>query len=503
MSKKSPARKIAKEATISIVGMGFGNTVRYIFTALLARWVGLEYLGIYSLANAVTRFAEVFGKAGMERGILRFVSMKKEPGKEDSIKKNIQSTLKIGSIFAFIVMAVQMLLSGWLVSTIFQSSSLLKTVIIVNAISLPFTVVTMIAAFATQGFKLLKYKVFVTNMLAPTVLLLTMITAYFLISSEMAIILPLLISAIVSFIIMLFFLKKLTGISLSQVFPADFNSEIIRFSYPLMFVTIIGTFMHWMDVTMLGYFTDAETVGLYYPAARSAGLLRAILLAFMSIFSPMLSELFAQEKRDEMSHLFKLVVRWILTLAVPFTIIFILFSKKVMLLFGGEYVQAANVLIVLTLATFIQSFIGAGGPALTMTGHPKVNLINSSIVVVINVILNILWIPKYGIIGAAWATLVSLSTLGIIRSVEVWFLIKLQPISWKLLKPVMSGCITYGLLFLMKPYLMPYHTLITLLISTVVTFLIFFGILWLLKLDSDDREVWSALLMITNFSKKK
>ena len=42
------AQKIAKESTISFVGMGFGQILRYIFTTLLARWAGLELLGIYS-----------------------------------------------------------------------------------------------------------------------------------------------------------------------------------------------------------------------------------------------------------------------------------------------------------------------------------------------------------------------------------------------------------------------------------------------------------------------
>ncbi len=46
-----PSAKIAKEATISLVGMGFGNVVRYVFTALLARLIGAHYLGVSSLGR--------------------------------------------------------------------------------------------------------------------------------------------------------------------------------------------------------------------------------------------------------------------------------------------------------------------------------------------------------------------------------------------------------------------------------------------------------------------
>ena len=50
-----------------------------------------------------------------------------------------------------------------------------------------------------------------------------------------------------------------------------------------MFVSILQTLMHWMDILMIGYFLDAEAVGYYQPAVRTAGLLQALLLSFLSI----------------------------------------------------------------------------------------------------------------------------------------------------------------------------------------------------------------------------
>ena len=60
------ASKIAKESTITFSGMVYGNMNRYLYTALLARWVGVEYLGIYSLANAIMLIGEVIAKMGLE-----------------------------------------------------------------------------------------------------------------------------------------------------------------------------------------------------------------------------------------------------------------------------------------------------------------------------------------------------------------------------------------------------------------------------------------------------
>jgi len=492
------SKKIAKEATISFIGMGFGNAVRYLFTVVLARFVGIEYLGIYSLATSVTRIGEVIGIAGLQSGVMRYVSRLDKENEIDEIRQRVRSGLMLGLIFSIVTMILQLALSDWLAIEIFQGSELLKRVIVISAFSLPFATVMIISAFATQGYKLLKYKVTVMNIVRPTVMLLCTLLCLGIFSKDSAIIYPLLISAIVSALVSLLFLKKLVGIKLNEIFLGKIDKELLSFSYPLMFVAILGTLLHWMDIMMLGYFTDTTTVGLYHPATRTAGLMRTILLAFMGIFSPMMSDYHRKGKLDEMRKLYKLVVRWIISLSIPFAIIMIIYSKKIMLLFGGQYVSSANVLSLLVIAAFIQSFIGSSGPTLSMAGYPKINLINSIFVLMINVVLNYVWIPLFGINGAAYATLVSISFLAVIRLIEVRMIVKIQPFSIKMLKPVIAGGIMIIVLSLLKPIVMPMHTLTSLIIVSLVGLFIFFAILWLLKFDDDDLKIWSGITMITN-----
>ena len=493
--------KIAKEATISIVGMGFGDGARYLFTAILARFAGVELLGIYSLARAVTRVGEVIGRAGLHSGVMRFVSRLDKKNEIDEIKQRIKSGLMLGLIFSIIIMAIQLILSDWLAFDLFNGSELLKKVIVISAFSLPFATVTTIAVFATQGYKLLKYKVTVMNIIRPVVMLVCVLICIGLFTKESAIKYPLLISAIIGTIAGIYFLGKLTGMRTTGVFKGTVDWELLKFSYPLMFVTILGTLMHWMDIMMLGYFTDTSTVGLYLPATRTAGLLRTILVAFMGIFAPMMADYNRKGDFSEMSHLYKLVVRWIMSLSLPLAIIIILYSKKVLLLFGVQYVSSANALSILTLAAFIQSCIGSSGHTLSMAGFPRVNLINSIFVLIINVILNIQWIPQYGIIGAAYATLSSMALLGLLQIVEVNHLIKITPFSLKLMKPIIAGIIMTAVLIYIKPVVLPLHTITSLIIITLVGLLSFFTMLWLLRFDAADRKIWSGIVMITNRKK--
>ena len=503
MSKKTPnhSGKIAKEATISFMGMGFGDGARYLFTAILARFAGVEFLGIYSLASSVTRIGEVFGRAGLHSGVMRFVSRLDKETEIETVRQRILSGLKLGLLFGIVIMILQIALADWLAFELFNGSDLLKTVLIISAVSLPFATIMAISAFATQGYKLLKYKVMVLNIIRPAIMLVCVLVSISFFTIDAAVKYPLLISAVFSSFAAIIFLNKLTNIKISQIFSGVIDKELLRFSYPLMFVTILGTLMHWMDILMLGYFTDTTTVGLYHPAARTAGLLRTVLLAFMGIFAPMMSEYHRQGDVGEMGKLYKLIVRWIVSLSLPLAIIIIIYSKKIMLLFGVQYLSASNVLMVLTTAAFIQTLFGGGGQTLTMTGFTKVNLFNSIIVVLINITLNLLWIPQYGIIGAAYATLISMALLGLLRIVEVNHLIKITPFSLKLMKPIIAGVIMTAVLIYIKPVVLPLHTITSLIIITLVGLLSFFTMLWLLRFDADDRKIWSGIVMITNRKK--
>ena len=488
-------QKVAKEATISMISMGMGSIFRYFFVMVLARWVGPAYLGVFSLATAIMRFAEVIAKAGLDVGILKYVSEKIGDNKNDEIIGIISSSIKMGIILSIFVSIVLIIISKWLAIGLFSSTELLRTVLICNAIAIPFSVSMIIVASATQAFKLLKYKATVINIFVPVINLIFLFIGLQL-SNLIAISIPILFSSISGFLLISFFLQKLISVKVNDISQATFRLDILKFSYPLMFVTIIGTAMHWMDIYILGLYFDNTTVGMYHPAARTAGLLRMILVAFMGIFSPMIAELYAKNSQKELLLLYKLVIRWIMTIALPLFLLIIIFSKKVMFLFGPDYQDSHMILSVLTISVLIQSFIGSSGHTLSMTGYSKINFINSILVLIINLVLNIILIPLYAGIGAAVATLASMLFLGGIRLIQVWYLLRLQPLSFSILKPFFSSIIVYFIMINVKPFIMSFHTVITLLIAGLLIFIFFIFFLCLMGFDDDDKHVISTLKLL-------
>ena len=503
MSNNIIGRKIAKEASISFGGMGIGSLFRYLFSIMMARWLGPQMLGIYSLGNAITRIGEIFGIMGLDNGVLRYVSREKE--KNDKVNNSIYSSIKMGFISSLLIGLLIYFCSDWIVLTLLNEDKFLSTVIKVYALTLPFTVTTLIASFATQGFKILKYKVFVNQIINPFTLLLTMILSYLFFGPNIAILAPTVVSAVIGFFLILYYLKNFVDISINKVFNAKFDNEILKFSLPLMFVSAIGIIMHWTDIIMLGVLDNAYSVGLYHPVERTAGLIRMILFAFASIFAPLFSQYFHEKNQTKMLEVFQLSTKWILLTSLPLFIFLILFSNTILMLFGSEFGNNALALPILTVGIMIQAVFGLGSPSLTMSGFQKYNLINALVALFTNIFLNIMLIPQFGIAGAAMGTTIALFLISLLRFVENYYLLGLNLLSTKLFKPILAGLSTGMIVYFVKPYMFEsgyfdyhssiLHLIIYLLLGALFILLVYTILIWIFRLDDEHKDI---VQVITN-----
>ena len=503
MSNNLIGRKVAKEASISFGGMGMGSLFRYLFSIMMARWLGPQMLGIYSLGNAITRIGEIFGIMGLDNGVLRYVSREKE--KNDNVRNSIYSSIKMGFISSIFIGLLLYFSSDWIVLNLFNEDEFLSTVIKVYALTLPFTVTTLIASFATQGFKILKYKVFVNQIVNPFTLLLTMILSYVFFGVNVAILAPTVVSAVIGFFLILHYLNGFVDVSVSKVLNAKFDNKILRFSLPLMFVSAIGIIMHWTDIIMLGILKDAKDVGLYHPVERTAGLTRMILFSFGSIFAPLFSQYFNENNKTKMLEVFQLSTKWILLTSLPLFIFLILFSNTILMLFGSEFGNNSLALPVLTVGIMIQAVFGLGSPSLTMSGFQKYNLINALVALFTNIFLNIMLIPQFGIAGAAMGTTIALFLISLLRFFENYYLLGLNLLSIKLLKPIFAGLSTGMIVYLVKPYIFEsgyfdydssiLYLIIYLLLGALFILLVYMVLIWILRLDDEDKDI---VQVITN-----
>jgi len=249
-----------------------------------------------------------------------------------------------------------------------------------------------------------------------------------------------------------------------------------------------------MSILIMGHFLSATMVGIYATAQRFLPLILIPLGAFNTIFAPIISDLFAREKRKELENQFKIVAKWVFMTSLPIFTLLIFFSRQILGIFGPSFAPHSHAMIVLCIGQMIMAGTGSTGLMLMMTGRPQINLLNSVLFCLMGTSLNIYMIPRYGIIGAAWVSALSFGTIQLLQLVEVWYLLGMHPFNVDFLKPILS-CLLSALLLTAVSHvgLNTTNTLIMILILSAIFLVSYGGFLWLFKLSAEDRIILDNL----------
>lgn len=189
---------------------------------------------------------------------------------------------------------------------------------------------------------------------------------------------------------------------------ADYRTRYwVRASLPLMLMAGMQVLMKQTDTAMLGAITGTDAAALYYPVARMSELAALGLLSANAIVAPMISELHTSGDRRRLQRLLTLAAIGTSGITVAATLAFWLLGEWLLGLFGPAFPAAYPGLLVLLAGQVVNALCGPVGFLMTMTGHQD----RASLVLVggalLNVALNAVLIPMYGLMGAATATAIS------------------------------------------------------------------------------------------------
>ncbi|MRG85068.1 flippase [Salinibacillus xinjiangensis] len=199
----------------------------------------------------------------------------------------------------------------------------------------------------------------------------------------------------------------------------NYSKKFVFYSVPLAFSAVMGVMINKIDIIMIGNMMTEKEVGIYQIAIQVANIAGFILIIFNTVFAPKISELYHNSKVQELRKLYIHSTR-ILGLVSFFIItLLIVFSKYILWLFGSDLIEGQGVLILRSIGQFISSAVGSVWLMLSMTGKTKIQLYGNLLAFTLNVSLNYILIPKYGINGAAFASMVTLIFFNILGYILV------------------------------------------------------------------------------------
>jgi O-antigen/teichoic acid export membrane protein len=185
-------------------------------------------------------------------------------------------------------------------------------------------------------------------------------------------------------------------------------------------VTIINLALNSIDILLLGIWTDSQTVAIYGVATRIASLTAFFLGGVNAVVAPKFSILYANGQYDKLAYLSGQASAITIALTLPLLVPLFCFPQLFMSFFGVEYVNSSSVLLILVIGQLFNALAGSVGCLLLMTGREKLMQLNLASVALVSTIMNIIVIPRFGIIGAAAVSSLSLTLLNFISSVLVY-----------------------------------------------------------------------------------
>ena len=129
-----------------------------------------------------------------------------------------------------------------------------------------------------------------------------------------------------------------------------------------------------------------------------------------------------------------------------------------------------------------------------MTGRQKLHLLNLSIALIVNVLLNVLLIPKMGILGAAVATSVAFTLFSLIAVLQVYRLLKIHPYRRDFYKPVIAGTVALLFVYIFSRVMTNMMSLPYLFLGAGIFFCIYIVVMFLLGLQEEDKVVITKVM---------
>lgn len=204
------------------------------------------------------------------------------------------------------------------------------------------------------------------------------------------------------------------------------QNKFIKYSITVALISGMSLLIQNVDRIMISRLLGYSSVGVYKVSQNYVALIGVFIAPFVA-FWPRISKLYSENKINEIEYEMKRIITIVSYLAIPMFFIFLTINENLLMVFGSQYItnNSKMVLIILSFAYLVDAISGPIGSILTMTNYARYILLNSIVSLAVNIILNYIFINKYGIIGAAIGTGISIILSNLLSIVEVKLLLNI------------------------------------------------------------------------------
>jgi O-antigen/teichoic acid export membrane protein len=184
----------------------------------------------------------------------------------------------------------------------------------------------------------------------------------------------------------------------------------LAISLPILLVESFYLLLSYTDVLVLQQFRSSEEVGVYFAVVKTLALVSFIHYAMSATTAHRFAEYNALGDKARLSAYVAHAINWTFWPSLGATIVLLMLGKPLLWLFGPQFVIGYDIMFVAAVGLVVRAAIGPVERLLNMLGHQHICALAYAAAFVMNVVLCVALVPRFGGHGAAAATSLSLTS---------------------------------------------------------------------------------------------
>lgn len=320
--------------------------------------------------------------------------------------------------------------------------------------------------------------------------MLLLIAVYFNLLSVEGFIQAMIVLFIVRMILMKIYAFKLKWPTISLK-PLDNKISILKYSSIILIAGSIATMILDIDKVMLGKMVPLEYVAFYTVAIYTATVIAVPQRAMHQVLLPLTANMLAKKDKVGLQDIY---VKSSLNLMVVGGLIFLLIILNINQLYylmQPGYEQGISVVLIIGAAKLYDNFLGNNNAILFNSDYYRMVLVFGVMLVCLTVVLNLIFIPLYGITGSAIATFLAITLYNTIKLFFVNRKLKLSLYSPKTLWTVLIIILMSATFYFWE---FPFHPIVNIALKSGLITLIYVALILKLNISEEFQGLWLKLL---------
>ena len=290
----------------------------------------------------------------------------------------------------------------------------------------------------------------------------------------------------ISLLVIIYYANKVKPIQLNKKFPKNTKSIFVFTIFIILSASVANMLLD-IDKYMINQFLKIENIAFYSLAVYLAMVISVPQRAMHQITYPITAKLMSENKWQELNELYK---KSSVTLQVIGGLIYIgilVNIKQLYALLPDEgYDQGLFVVFTIGLSKYFDVILGNNNSIIFNSKYYKAVLVLGVLLVFVIVGLNLIFIPKYGIDGAALATLIAIGMYSLAKLLFVVFKMKLFPFTKNTIVSFIIALVLFlGFYF----WEFPFHPIINMGLKSVLISCLYLFLHYYFKVSSDINFV--------------